>query len=137
MTLLGSLLHMSCVLTVLYLIVGSNYGKLVYNGKLEKLNNKHDGATTTNLPHDYSYESKLDKIRKEAKKKWRNIRDYFFKNDSMNTEVEESMPFPYTMSLTNEDTNEVKQNRDILVEILLSVYDSMNLMSRLLEGLFN
>ncbi|XP_023237741.1 uncharacterized protein LOC111636678 isoform X3 [Centruroides sculpturatus] len=70
-------------------------------------------------------------------KEWRNIRDYFFKNDSMNTEVEESMPFPYTMSLTNEDTNEVKQNRDILVEILLSVYDSMNLMSRLLEGLFN
>ncbi|XP_067125285.1 uncharacterized protein [Centruroides vittatus] len=69
-------------------------------------------------------------------KEWRNIRDYFFKNDSMNKGVEESMPSPYIMSLTSEDTNEYKQKRDILVEILLSVYDNMNLMLQLLERSF-
>ncbi|XP_067125223.1 uncharacterized protein [Centruroides vittatus] len=69
-------------------------------------------------------------------KEWNNIRDYFFKNDSMNKEVEESMPSPYIMSLTSEDTNEYKQKRDILVEILLSVYDNMNLMLQLLERSF-
>ncbi|XP_023237731.1 uncharacterized protein LOC111636674 [Centruroides sculpturatus] len=49
--------------------VGRTYGEHSYTGKLEKLENNYDGATTTNFPPDYSHEAKLDKIRKEAEKR--------------------------------------------------------------------